>query len=1233
MTVPVLTPAPALAPASSSLFPVRDSSISQEQNQFIFSSRRRLQLPSESISPAPASNFPSTLVQHPSIYDKISPSTPPPQLDAHFPDPTTPTNPITPSRDVTTPKHILSSHKSPESIRTFSSPREKLRRAAANHSVDHKLKSSPASPYTWAFPSPEHRVARQQFSVPVTVSESIADLDAAAAALPIQKSATGEITGITPARLVILITAPDAIDYDFLSDVCLCFRQFMSTATFLRLLAARFKWAINRADDIGRTVRLRTFVVLRHWILNYFPHDFLPSYSLRAAFVSVIHKFSSYGKVRASTGDRRLLGELKRCWIRLSCLYWDATPSLYRENVFSLTCEACFNEIIFPGGDLGSRDPTPKTAQKIFKGRHAKSIKRVPVLEGAGIIWTSDSVPASSPILRRLNGQEKAESPQNSVPSLSSGSIVSSEGPSTPIQSESFGQLWGSIIRGEAVVSPPRDEQAIVDSITPPSPSTALPRVSKEAIQQTKYKSQAETRGLMRAIRKTKSFVWDRNSAKPHSLQEPVPPLPNSRSSTRISSDRPERIKSFDEGNVRIDILAASVIDNYKQMIAQSERDGSTIDSRTSIESEPETDLDLELRSSSGFQSDGVGLGFQDPDLTGRLQSSPSRIARPQRSEDNDVESVYGTEVHLSDGVPEFSPYLDTNATTPLSYNGIDETERNSPQKILDFNNLASEGLEHFPTFPSSDSPSRSSDASSTRRISQMLPVARGLRRQLGRNDLKHRELSGSIGHSVSNSSSSVGSVLGGGEVTAYNPQLGIHVNSFYHSPVGIASSRRVSSRSTKGQLGIPGIPDDQLEEIFRLAELPDQAFDPNVDPVTVALMKLEGRPGPTKTSTTRHLFGFRIGADDSSSIADSSSLLRMLPNREEMSIDNISSRPACYSQQSSQQNNSRLSSIDGRQSRSYESSSLVYSHSESRSLDLSYSESMPASTVSLRIHLPFILKYRACDLAEQFTLIDRDALAEIDWKELIDLQWSQNVAPIQDWLPFITSRSVRGVEFIIARFNLMTSWVTSEVLLTRGLDERVRTLTKFIHIADHTRKLQNYSTFMQITLALASPTLQRLSSTWNSLSQEDRELFDSLESLASPLKNFKNLRQELDEADIGRGVVPFVGLYLSDLTFNALRPSSSKKSTNVEPIKKHSDKAGDTERNNQIYSEVSTLINLDKFLSASRIIKKLLYFINSSSAYDGKIHADTDLIARCLYVSCLDDAEIDECFRLLEHA
>jgi hypothetical protein len=178
--------------------------------------------------------------------------------------------------------------------------------------------------------------------------------------------------------------------------------------------------------------------------------------------------------------------------------------------------------------------------------------------------------------------------------------------------------------------------------------------------------------------------------------------------------------------------------------------------------------------------------------------------------------------------------------------------------------------------------------------------------------------------------------------------------------------------------------------------------------------------------------------------------------------------------------------------------------------------------------HLPFVLAYDSETLAQQFTIVEKDALDEIDWKELIELRWKQSSPQIRDWVQYLRTQDARGCDVVIARFNLVVKWTISECLLTEAIEERARCIVKYIHIAAHARRLRNYATMYQITIALLSTDVSRLKKTWALIPAAELQTMRTLEGLVQPLRNFHNLRVEMETATVDDGCIPFIGQFLS---------------------------------------------------------------------------------------------------------
>lgn len=275
--------------------------------------------------------------------------------------------------------------------------------------------------------------------------------------------------------------------------------------------------------------------------------------------------------------------------------------------------------------------------------------------------------------------------------------------------------------------------------------------------------------------------------------------------------------------------------------------------------------------------------------------------------------------------------------------------------------------------------------------------------------------------------------------------------------------------------------------------------------------------------------------------------------------------------------------------------------------------------------HISFLLSYDSKSLADHFTIIEKDILQEIDWKELIELKWNKELVPVNSWLEIIVNDDYfhknRGVNLVIARFNLMVNWIISEILMSKTQLERISIISRLIHIAHNCYVLQNFSTLMQIILGLMSEKVLKLKETWKNLPPGDILILKNLEELSSPLKNFVNIRLCINRIKPSNGCIPFVGLYLSDLIFNAERPAFIK--TQIPHAAKNNDTTGgDSTLNTQ--NIAAKMINFSRFRTSVHIVKSLSQCIEWSSNYDLSIQKD--LLSKCLYIKSLDEEEMNFC-------
>ena len=266
---------------------------------------------------------------------------------------------------------------------------------------------------------------------------------------------------------------------------------------------------------------------------------------------------------------------------------------------------------------------------------------------------------------------------------------------------------------------------------------------------------------------------------------------------------------------------------------------------------------------------------------------------------------------------------------------------------------------------------------------------------------------------------------------------------------------------------------------------------------------------------------------------------------------------------------------------------------------ELRRAATQPAGT--MKAHLPFVLAFESDVIAEQLTIIEKDAIDEVDWKDLITLNWQQNPAHARNWVQFLQRGEANGIDIVIARFNLVVKWVVSECVLTDSASERAKCITKYIHIAAHAHRLRNYASTYQITLALLSADLARLPKTWALVPAPEKQTLARFEKLCQPVRNFQTLRTEMEAITAEASCIPFIGLYTHDLMFNAQKPAR------IEPTPPSKE----------------PLVNFERFQTAATIVKSLLRLIETSSNYI--FHPHPEVLSRCLWLAALEDGEIAE--------
>ncbi|EEP82366.1 predicted protein [Uncinocarpus reesii 1704] len=257
-----------------------------------------------------------------------------------------------------------------------------------------------------------------------------------------------------------------------------------------------------------------------------------------------------------------------------------------------------------------------------------------------------------------------------------------------------------------------------------------------------------------------------------------------------------------------------------------------------------------------------------------------------------------------------------------------------------------------------------------------------------------------------------------------------------------------------------------------------------------------------------------------------------------------------------------------------------------------------PAGSFTSASHTPFILAYDSELLARQFAIVEQAALSEVDWKDLVDMKWSHSSHTTLNWVNYLADQDRKGIDMVVARFNLMVKWALSEIVMTTNRTLRVNTITKLIHVAVYSRRVRNYATMLQITIALCSVDCTRLTKTWELVPDGEKQLLKEMELLIQPTRNFHNLRSEMETCNLQEGCIPFVGLYVQDLTYNSQKPAQIASTRDGEP-----------------------LVNFERYRTAAAIVKSLLRLIDASTKYN--FEPIYGLVERCLWIASLTDDKI----------
>lgn len=206
------------------------------------------------------------------------------------------------------------------------------------------------------------------------------------------------------------------------------------------------------------------------------------------------------------------------------------------------------------------------------------------------------------------------------------------------------------------------------------------------------------------------------------------------------------------------------------------------------------------------------------------------------------------------------------------------------------------------------------------------------------------------------------------------------------------------------------------------------------------------------------------------------------------------------------------------------------------------------------------ILDFDAQELARQLTIMVSKMFCSIQPEELLAQEWQKKSG----------SKAV-NVRAMTALSNDLANLVSDSILHLEEPKKRSEMIKQWVKIGMFCLELDNYDSLMAIVCSLNSSMVQRLKKTWELVTRNTKIRFEELKSITEVGRNYTVLRQRLQT--VVDACVPFVGFYLTDLTFVDEGNSTTRLL--------HGDSSPDN----------ASVINFDKHMKSARIIDQIQSF------------------------------------------
>lgn len=151
-------------------------------------------------------------------------------------------------------------------------------------------------------------------------------------------------------------------------------------------------------------------------------------------------------------------------------------------------------------------------------------------------------------------------------------------------------------------------------------------------------------------------------------------------------------------------------------------------------------------------------------------------------------------------------------------------------------------------------------------------------------------------------------------------------------------------------------------------------------------------------------------------------------------------------------------------------------------------------------------------------------SLSHIDYRHLSRI----SITELKQYVRDGNVRNCPMLERSICVFNNLTDWVQCMILNKTSPKDRAEVLVKFVIVAKHLRKMNNFNTLMAVIGGISHSTIARLAKTHAHLSTDVKKELAQLTCLVSAQHNFSEYRKALTSCHSFK--IPIIGVHLKDL-------------------------------------------------------------------------------------------------------